>query len=97
MAPEARSSSVAQSRRLRVSMKAVASPRSGAFEPGAPLTRPREGLRPTRPQKEAGLRIEPPPSPPCAKGTIPAATAAAEPPLEPATPRVGSQGFFVAP
>ena len=29
------------------------------------------------------MRIEPPPSLPCASGTIPAATAAAEPPLDP--------------
>ena len=31
----------------------------------------------------AGIRIEPPPSPPVARGTTPAATKAAEPPLEP--------------
>ena len=31
----------------------------------------------------AGMRIEPPPSLACAAGTMPAATAAAEPPLEP--------------
>ncbi len=31
----------------------------------------------------AGMRIEPPPSPACATGTMPLATAAAEPPLEP--------------
>ena len=29
------------------------------------------------------MRSEPPPSPPCVIGTIPAATAAAAPPLEP--------------
>ena len=46
-------------------------------------TRPRAGLSPTSPQQAAGIRIEPPPSLPCAIGTIPAATAAAEPPLEP--------------
>ena len=45
--------------------------------------RPRVGLRPTRPQCEAGIRIDPPPSPACAKGTMRAATAAPEPPLEP--------------
>ena len=47
--------------------------------------RPRVGLRPTRPQHEAGMRIEPPPSLACASGTMPAATAAAmpeEPPVE---------------
>ena len=31
----------------------------------------------------AGMRIDPPPSPACATGTIPLATAAADPPLEP--------------
>jgi hypothetical protein len=45
--------------------------------------RARVGLSPKSPQHEAGMRIEPPPSPPWATGTIPAATAAAEPPLEP--------------
>src|SRR3546814_1770711 len=42
---------------------------------GKLLTRPRLGLRPTRPLIEAGIRIEPPPSLACATGTIPAATA----------------------
>src|SRR5512145_247975 len=59
--------------------------------------RPRVGFRPTRPQKDAGLRIEPPPPPPLASGTMPAATAAAVPPLEPAVERDGSQGLRVAP
>jgi len=36
-----------------------------------------------RPQWEAGIRIEPPPSVPWASGRMPAATAAAEPPLDP--------------
>src|ERR1700675_4550665 len=35
------------------------------------------------PQSDAGCRIEPPVSEPHASGTIPDATAAAEPPLEP--------------
>ena len=38
---------------------------------------------PTKPQQEAGPRIEPPPSEPWAIAHKPAATAAAEPPLEP--------------
>src|SRR6185295_18910957 len=50
---------------------------------GAPVTRPRLGLRPTSPQQLAGMRIDPPPSLACASGTMPAATAAAEPPDEP--------------
>jgi hypothetical protein len=45
--------------------------------------RPRDAFRPNSPQWEAGMRIEPPPSVPYASGTIPAATHAAEPPLEP--------------
>lgn len=50
---------------------------------GPRVTRPREGFSPTRPQALAGMRIEPPLSIPCAIGTIPAATLAPEPPLEP--------------
>ena len=43
------------------------------------------------------MRIEPPPSVACAKGTMPAATAAAAPPLEPPVDRSGLQGLRVAP
>ena len=50
---------------------------------GDVVTRPRCGLRPKRPQKAAGIRIEPPPSPPIPIGTMPDATAAAVPPLDP--------------
>src|SRR6185312_17138345 len=49
-------------------------------------TLPREGLRPTRPQAAAGMRIEPPPSDPGANGSMPLATAAAAPPLDPPAP-----------
>src|SRR5262245_32066843 len=59
--------------------------------------RPKLGLKPTRPQNDAGMRIDPPPSDAVANGTIPAATAAAEPPLEPPGVRAGSQGFRVTP
>ncbi len=45
--------------------------------------RARVGLSPTIPQTAAGIRNDPPPSLPVAAGTIPDATAAAEPPLEP--------------
>ena len=68
------------------------SPNSGASD-----TRPRDGLRPTSPQHEAGMRIEPPPSFAWAIGTSPAATAAAEPPLDPPVERVVSQGLRVGP
>ena len=78
-------------------MNEMARPSSGAFDSGAPVTRPRDGFSPIAPQKEEGVRIDPPPSAPWAKGTMPAATAAAEPPLEPATPRAMSHGLRVAP
>ena len=68
------------------------SPRSGPCE-----IRPRLGLRPTSPQHAAGMRIEPPPSLPWATGTMPAATAAADPPEEPPGVRVRSHGFRVGP
>src|SRR4051812_37680112 len=45
--------------------------------------RPLVGFSPTRPQHDAGMRIDPPPSFACATATMPLATAAAEPPLEP--------------
>ncbi|ALG08411.1 hypothetical protein H4W33_009614 [Kibdelosporangium phytohabitans] len=50
---------------------------------GAALTRPRLGFTPTRWQVDAGVRIDPAPSPPCATGSSPAATAVAAPPLDP--------------
>ena len=43
------------------------------------------------------MRIEPPPSPAEAIGTIPAATAAPEPPLEPPGVRCRFQGLRVTP
>ena len=45
----------------------------------------------------AGMRIEPPPSPPLAMGSRPPATAAAEPPEEPPGVRSGSHGLRVVP
>ena len=59
--------------------------------------RPRVGFRPTTPQQEAGMRMEPPVSLPWAMGTMPAATAAAEPPLDPPAMRLVSQGLRVGP
>ena len=53
------------------------------------LTRPYVGLTPTTPQNAAGCRTEPPVSEPSAIGTMPAATAAAEPPDEPPGTRSG--------
>ena len=43
------------------------------------------------------MRVEPPPSLPCAIGTMPAATAAAEPPDEPPGVRSRSYGLRVIP
>ena len=64
---------------------------------GPSLIRCRVGFSPTRPLLEAGMRIEPPPSLAWAIGTMPAATAAPEPPLEPPAERDVSQGLRVAP
>jgi hypothetical protein len=47
------------------------------------LTSPKVGLRPTREQAEAGDTMEPSVSVPIAAAQRPAATAAAEPELEP--------------
>src|SRR5512142_1043606 len=54
-------------------------------------------MNPNSPHADAGARIEPPPSLACASGTIPAATAAAAPPDDPAAERDRSQGLCVAP
>ena len=64
---------------------------------GPDETRPRLGFKPTSPQHDAGMRIEPPPSFACPIGAMPAATAAAEPPLEPPGVRDRSHGLRVAP
>lgn len=60
-------------------------------------TRARVGLKPNTPQQEAGILIDPPPSLACAIGTMPAATAAADPPLDPPGVRVRPQGLHVGP
>ena len=60
-------------------------------------TRPNVGLRPGRPQNAHGIRIEPPPSVPSASGTIPDASAAELPPLEPPAVVAGSHGLRVTP
>ncbi len=58
---------------------------------------PLVGLSPTSPQSDAGIRIEPPPSVAVAIATRPAASAAAEPPLEPPVDSAGFHGFRVTP
>ena len=66
--------------RLRQPLTAV----SDAMIMFGPLgIRPYVALSPGRPVNPAGMRIEPPPSPPVASVTSPPATAAAEPPDEP--------------
>ena len=55
------------------------------------------GFTPTTPQSAAGWRIDPPVSEPSPSGAYPAATAAAEPPLEPPGTRDGSCGLRVGP
>ena len=52
---------------------------------------------PNSPQHDAGMRIEPPPSEPCASGIAPAATAAAAPPDEPPGVCSGLHGLRHAP
>jgi hypothetical protein len=53
------------------------------------------GRRPTTPQHEAGMRIDPPVSPPSAIEHMPAATAAALPPLDPPGVVPSRHGFCV--
>src|SRR3989475_7759166 len=83
----------AVSRTERVSTPSMASPPSNSPRPGPHEIRPREGFKPTSPHSLAGIRIDPPPSLACAAGTSPAATAAAEPPLEPPVERLVSHGL----
>src|SRR5262249_27193635 len=59
--------------------------------------RPGVGRMPTMPQNAAGMRMEQPKSVPWASGTMPVATATAEPPDEPAGLSAGFQGLRVAP
>src|SRR5216683_4866886 len=73
---------IAVSRTVRLRPPSTSRGHAGAPKlPGS--RRPRDALRPNRPQCEAGMRIEPPPSVPWASGKTPAATHAAEPPLDP--------------
>src|SRR5439155_15938105 len=85
----------AASRTVRAIGPWVMSPPRG-FELGAFDTRPRDGLMPTTPQQLDGILIDPPPSDPSAMGQRQAATAAADPPLEPPAVLRRSHGFRVA-
>jgi hypothetical protein len=73
---------VAASATDRASGPGVSCSRTSAVTPWR-LTRPTVGRIPTRPQKKAGTRIEPPVSVPTPAIARPAATAAAVPLLEP--------------
>ncbi len=64
---------------------------------GPSVVRARVGFSPTIPHIDAGKRIDPPMSFPCATATMPDATAAADPPLDPPVERVRSQGLCDAP
>ena len=80
------------SRTVFVNAKLIEAPCQPLYDPGPTGIRPRVGLSPIRPLKLAGIRIEPPPSLAAAIGTIPEATVAAAPPLEPPALREGSKG-----
>src|SRR5207249_546723 len=95
--PETASRIAAVSRTVRVTACSIVIPAHASPASGPSDVRPREGFRPTSPHSLAGMRIEPPPSFACAAGTIPEATAAAEPPLDPPGDRVLSHGFRVGP
>src|SRR5262252_10035738 len=60
-------------------------------------TTPSPCLNPTTPLHAAGIRVEPPPSVAIAIGTRPAATATAEPPLDPPELRSARQALHVHP
>ncbi len=64
---------------------------------GCTGTSPKVGLKPNRPQKPAGMRIEPPPSVAMCMTPMPKAAATAAPPLLPPGVLVVSQGLTVTP
>src|SRR3954454_14561091 len=90
------SSQSAVSRTLRLTQPSTAIPRQPSVS-GPSEARPREGLRPKRPQEAAGMRIDPAPSPGGAAGTGPGAPGKRDPPLEPPGVRCGSHGLRVTP
>ena len=97
MGPAMASSIAAESRTLRVTTCSWVSGPQYWPQSGARVVRARLGLRPTSPQHDAGMRREPPMSLPWAIGTRPAATAAAEPPLDPPGDRSRAQGLWAGP
>ena len=95
--PASTASSSAASAAVRASGPTADRPHQCSAAPPGSGTSPVPGLRPTSPQYAAGTRIDPPPSVPRASAAIPAATAAALPPLEPPGSRDGSSGLRVVP
>src|SRR6266516_2868196 len=95
--PAVASSSAALSRTERVSAWMTLEPLQFSPRSGPIGVRARVGLRPNKPQQDAGMRIEPPPSVPCAMGSMPDATAAAAPPLEPPALNSRFHGLRVGP
>src|ERR1700679_753487 len=65
--------------------------------PGQTGMVPSVGFSPTTPQKEAGMRMEPPASVPVAIGTAPDATVAPDPALDPPELRARFHGLRVIP
>src|SRR6185437_2816043 len=95
--PHRASSAAAVSQTLFVTTPSIERPLVASAVSGPWLMRPRVAFRPTRPQAEAGIRIEPPPSVACAMGTMPAATAPADPPEEPPVECARFQGLCAGP
>ena len=93
--PRTASSKAAVSRTLRLTHSST--PRLLSSRYGPSEMRPCVGFRPTSPQADAGMRMLPPPSLAWAMGTMPAATAAAAPPLDPPGEWSMFHGFRVAP
>ncbi len=94
--PASTDRSVAASRTLRVNVPTVSSDEANAMSPYR-LMSPYVGFSPTTPQSDAGCRTEPPVSVPSAQTASPAATAAAEPPLEPPGTVSRSHGLWTGP
>src|SRR5512132_4547891 len=84
------SRAAAVSATVRVSTPLVARPSTST---ATLVTKPRVGFRPTRPLHDAGMRIDPAPSPPWAIGAIAAATATPAPLDDPPGVRSGFHGF----
>ncbi len=88
-------SSRAASRTVRANGPTWSSDDANAMSPYRD-TAPYVGFIPTIPQRAAGWRMDPPVSVPSDQGAWHAATAAAEPPLEPPGTRSGSHGLRVS-